>query len=30
VAVIGFGEGGVVQVVPVELPSRGRALDRVG
>jgi membrane-bound ClpP family serine protease len=30
VAVIGFGDGGVVQVVPIELPGRGRDLDRVG
>jgi membrane-bound serine protease (ClpP class) len=30
VAVIGFGDGGVVQVVPIELPARGRDLDRVG
>jgi membrane-bound ClpP family serine protease len=27
VAVIGFGEGGVVQVVPVELPHRRHDLD---
>ena len=30
VAVIGFGDGGVVQVVPIELPGRGRELDRAG
>jgi membrane-bound serine protease (ClpP class) len=30
VAVIGFGDGGVVQVVPIELPARGRDLDRAG
>jgi membrane-bound ClpP family serine protease len=30
VAVVGFGDGGVVQVVPIELPARGRDLDRVG
>ena len=30
VRVVGFGEGGVVQVVPVELPGRGRDLDRPG
>ena len=30
VAVIGFGDGGVVQVAPIELPGRGRDLDRVG
>ncbi len=30
VAVIGFGDGGVVQVVPIELPGRGRDLDRAG
>ena len=30
VAVIGFGDGGVVQVVPIELPARGQDLDRVG
>jgi membrane-bound ClpP family serine protease len=30
VAVIGFGDGGVVQVVPIELPDRGRDLDRAG
>jgi len=28
--VVGFGDGGVVQVVPVELPGRGRDLDRAG
>src|SRR5215207_2419640 len=27
VRVVGFGEGGVVQVVPIELPGRGRDLD---
>jgi membrane-bound serine protease (ClpP class) len=30
VAVVGFGDGGVVQVVPVELPGRGRDLDLTG
>jgi membrane-bound serine protease (ClpP class) len=30
VSVVGFGEGGVVQVVPIELPGRGRGLDRPG
>jgi membrane-bound serine protease (ClpP class) len=30
VAVVGFGHGGVVQVVPIELPGRGRDLDRAG
>jgi membrane-bound serine protease (ClpP class) len=30
VRVVGFGEGGVVQVVPIELPGRGRTLDRPG
>ena len=30
VRVIGFGEGGVVQVVPIELPGRGRDFDRPG
>ncbi len=30
VAVIGFGDGGVVQVVPIELPGRDRDLDRAG
>ena len=28
VAVVGFGDGSVVQVVPVELPGRGWDLDR--
>jgi membrane-bound serine protease (ClpP class) len=28
VAVVGFGDGGVVQVVPIELPGRGRDFDR--
>jgi len=28
VSVVGFGDGGVVQVVPIELPGRGRDLDR--
>ena len=28
VRVVGFGEGGEVQVVPIELPGRGRDLDR--
>ena len=30
VTVVGFGEGGVVQVVPIELPGRGRDLDGPG
>jgi membrane-bound serine protease (ClpP class) len=30
VAVIGFGDGGVVQVVPIELPGRDRDLDGAG
>jgi len=30
VSVVGFGEGGVVQVVPIELPGRGRDLGRPG
>ena len=30
VAVIGFGDGGVVQVVPIELPGRDRDLERAG
>ncbi len=30
VVVVGFGEGGVVQVVPVELPLRGQDLDSTG
>src|SRR5829696_3106174 len=30
VRVVGFGEGGVMQVVPVELPGRARYLDRAG
>ncbi|MBA3703974.1 MAG: hypothetical protein H0W79_14380 [Rubrobacteraceae bacterium] len=30
VRVVGFGEGGVVQVVPIELPGRGRDLDGPG
>jgi membrane-bound serine protease (ClpP class) len=30
VAVVGFGDGSVVQVVPVELPGRGWGLDRPG
>ena len=30
VAVIGFGDGGVVQVVPIELPGRDRDLNRAG
>jgi membrane-bound ClpP family serine protease len=28
VTVVNFAEGGVVQVVPIELPGRGRDLDR--
>jgi membrane-bound ClpP family serine protease len=30
VAVIGFGDGGVVQVVPIESPGRDRDLERAG
>jgi membrane-bound serine protease (ClpP class) len=30
VRVVGFGEGGVVQVVPIELPGRSRDIDRPG
>jgi len=30
VRVVGFGEGGVVQVVPVELPGRGQDLEAPG
>jgi hypothetical protein len=30
VVVVGFGEGGVVQVVPVELPQRRQDLDLTG
>jgi len=30
VTVVGFGEGGVVQVVPLQVPGRGRYLDRPG
>jgi membrane-bound serine protease (ClpP class) len=30
VSVVSFGEGGVLQVLPIELPSRGRDLDRPG
>ena len=30
VSVVGFGEGGVVQVVPIGLPGRGQDLDRPG
>jgi membrane-bound serine protease (ClpP class) len=30
VRVVGFGEGGEVQVVPIELPGRGRDIDRAG
>ena len=30
VTVVGFGEGGVVQVVPVELPGRGRDFEAPG
>jgi membrane protein implicated in regulation of membrane protease activity len=30
VRVVGFGEGGVMQVVPIELPGRGREIDRAG
>jgi membrane-bound serine protease (ClpP class) len=30
VRVVGFGEGGVMQVVPIQLPGSGRDLDRPG
>ena len=30
VRVVGFGEGGVVQVVPIEPPGGGRDLGRAG
>ena len=30
VRVVGFGEGGEVQVVPIELPGRGQDIDRPG
>jgi membrane-bound serine protease (ClpP class) len=30
VRVVGFAEGGVMQVVPIELPGRGQDLDRPG
>jgi membrane-bound ClpP family serine protease len=30
VSVVGFGEGGVVQVVPIGLPGRGRDFDWAG
>jgi len=30
VRVVGFGEGGEVQVVPIELPGRSRDIDRPG
>jgi membrane-bound serine protease (ClpP class) len=30
VRVVGFGEGGVMHVLPIELPGRGRDLDRPG
>jgi membrane-bound ClpP family serine protease len=30
VSVVGFGEGGVVQVVPIGLPGRGQDFDRPG
>ena len=30
VRVVGFGEGGVMQVVPIQLPGRSRDLDRPG
>jgi membrane-bound serine protease (ClpP class) len=30
VRVVGFGEGGVVQVVPIQLPGRGRDLEAPG
>jgi membrane-bound serine protease (ClpP class) len=30
VVVVGFGYGGIVQVVPIELPGRGRDLDPAG
>jgi membrane-bound ClpP family serine protease len=30
VTVVGFGDGGVMQVVPIGLPGRGRGLERPG
>jgi membrane-bound serine protease (ClpP class) len=30
VMVVGFGDGSVVQIVPIELPGWGRGLDRAG
>ena len=30
VSVVGFGEGGVVQIVPIELPGRGRDFEGPG
>ena len=30
VTVVGFGDGGVMHVVPIELPGRGRDIDRPG
>jgi membrane-bound ClpP family serine protease len=30
VSVVGFGDGGVVQVVPIELPGRGRDFEAPG
>ena len=30
VRVVGFGEGGAMQVVPIELPGRVRDLERPG
>jgi membrane-bound ClpP family serine protease len=30
VTVVGFGDGGVMQVLPIELPGRGRDFDRPG
>jgi membrane-bound ClpP family serine protease len=30
VSVVGFGDGGIVQVVPIELPGRGRDLEAPG
>jgi hypothetical protein len=28
VSVVGFADGGVVQVVPIDLPGRGQDIDR--
>ena len=30
VMVVGFGDGSIVQIVPIELPGRGRGLDQAG